>query len=316
MTMNLKASASKESSAQKRGKPLRPRPLARLRGWAPILILPCVVLIAFPSSRPRWAFMWTLAFAIYVGCKWLTWRRTSAPAAPFWKHAAYLLAWPGMDAAAFLDSSRKTKSSPCDRAEWISALTKLIIGILLFWGLARMVPSAYSGLTGWIGMVGMIMSLHFGLFHLLSCGWRALGVDARPLMNAPLKSASISEFWGVRWNTAFRDLTHRFLFRPLMPRLGARGAVIAGFLVSGLIHDLVISIPAGGGYGGPTLFFLVQGGAILLSRSVASKRMPLRKGGVGRSFTLLILLLPVGLLFHSPFVFEIILPFMKFIGAI
>ena len=26
---------------------------------------------------PRWAQMWTLALAIYIGCKWVTWQRTA-----------------------------------------------------------------------------------------------------------------------------------------------------------------------------------------------------------------------------------------------
>ena len=213
-----------------------------------------------------------------------------------------------------MNSSSNTKLCPCYPIEWFFALTKLAAGILLFWGVARLVQ--YPLLVGWIGMIGVVMILHFGLFHLLSCGWRTIGVDARPLMNWPLTSQSNSEFWGVRWNTAFRDLTHRFLFRPLIPRVGARGAVLVGFLFSGLIHDLVISVPARGGYGGPTVFFLVQGFAILLSRSAIARRIGLRNGLLGWSFTLLSLLLPVYLLFHPVFVHEVILPFMKVVGAI
>ena len=295
---------------------IRSLTLYRLHGWGPIVILPCVVLTSFPSAWPRWGLMWTLAFAIYTGCKWLTWRRTPVLAAPHWKHAGYLFAWPGMDAEAFWTSSSNTKLDPCCPVEWCFALTKLVGGILLLWGVARLVPHDYTDLAACIGMVGVVMILHFGIFHLLSCAWRTLGVNARPLMNWPLTSRSISEFWGVRWNTAFRDLTHRFLFRSLIPQFGTRGAVLVGFLASGLIHDIVISIPAGGGYGGPTLFFLVQGCAILVSRSEATRRLRLRTGIVGWSFTLLTLLLPVWLLFHSMFVHQVIVPFMEFVGAI
>src|SRR5205085_6806357 len=130
----------------------------------------------------------------------------------------------------------------------------------------------------WVGMVGLVMALHFGTFHLLSCAWRSAGVEARPLMNNPLASQGVSEFWGRRWNTAFRDLTHTFLFRPLTAWLGPAGALLAGFGFSGLVHDLVISVPARGGYGGPTLFFVVQGVALLAERSAAGRRLGLGRG--------------------------------------
>jgi D-alanyl-lipoteichoic acid acyltransferase DltB (MBOAT superfamily) len=214
-----------------------------------------------------------------------------------------------------LRSSSSMKLTPCHPVEWLFALAKLAVGILLLRGVARFVPHDYQMVAGWIGMIGIVMILHFGVFHLLSCGWRTIGVDAQPLMNWPLTSSSISEFWGIRWNTAFRDLTHRFLFRPLTPRIGARGAVLVGFFASGLIHDVVISIPAGGSYGGPTLFFTVQGCAILVSRSTPAKRIGPRKGFAGWLFTMLALL-PVFLLFQPVFLREVIMPFMRFIGAI
>src|SRR5229473_198789 len=44
------------------------------QGWAPVIALPPAVLILAPVSWPPWVVMWTLAIAIYSGCKWLTWR--------------------------------------------------------------------------------------------------------------------------------------------------------------------------------------------------------------------------------------------------
>ena len=79
--------------------------------------------------------------------------------------------------------------------------------------------------------------------------WQRIGVDAVPLMREPLRSVSLAEFWGHRWSSAFHFLTNDLLFRPLLRRCGLAGAALIVFLVSGLIHDLLISVPAHGGYG-------------------------------------------------------------------
>src|SRR5258707_7028283 len=42
--------------------------------WLPLSLLPLVV-IAIRTVLPAWVFMWAMAFAIFIGCKWLTWRR-------------------------------------------------------------------------------------------------------------------------------------------------------------------------------------------------------------------------------------------------
>ena len=58
--------------------------------------------------------------------------------------------------------------------------------------------------------------------------WQTFGVKAMPIMSAPLRSTSLGEFWGKRWNLGFRQLSYELIFRPLHRRLGTEGA---GFLV-------------------------------------------------------------------------------------
>lgn len=292
-----------------------PQQISAWRGWGPVIILPPLVLVFTPREWPRWVFMWLLAFVIFVGCKWLTWRRAPVSGARRWQHLGYLLAWPGLNAQAFLSLERLPEKDRPLSGEWASAVMKVVIGGALFWGVARWIPQDQIILSGWVGMVGLVLMLHFGVFHLLSCAWRSVGIDARPLMKRPLASVSVTEFWGRRWNTAFRDFTHRFLFRPLNSWLGPRRAVIAGFVFSGIIHDLVISIPAGGGYGWPTLFFAIQAMAIFLERSRAGQAMGLGRGWRGWLFAMLVLALPAYGLFHPPFVTNIIIPFMRALGA-
>jgi alginate O-acetyltransferase complex protein AlgI len=186
--------------------------------------------------------------------------------------------------------------------------------LFLLFGVARHTPEPL--LAGWIGMVGMVLLLHFGLFHLLSAGWRALRVDAPPIMNAPLRSTSVSEFWGQRWNAAFNDLALRLVFRPAVRRLGSAGATLLAFLVSGLIHELVISLPAGAGFGLPSGYFLLQGLGVLTERSALGQRLGLRTGVRGWIFTMIVVAGPVFWLFHPPFVNKVILPFMQASGAL
>jgi hypothetical protein len=294
--------------------PAAGRVAAAAVAWLPLAVLPAAALAGAPRAWPAWAVMWSLAVAIFAGCKWLTWRRTPVPAAPAWRHAGYLFAWPGLDAAAFLDSRAVP---PRPRAgEWLFATVKLALGLVLLCGIARWVLPEYPYLVGWVGMVGIILVLHFGSFHLLSCAWRRIGVDARPLMNGPLAATGVSDYWGKRWNTAFRDLTHRFLFRPVAARVGPRWAIAAVFGFSGVVHDLVISVPAGGGYGGPTLFFLVQGAGVFAERSPAGRRLGLGRGARGWLFTMLLLAVPLAALFHPPFVVGVVVPFLHALGAV
>jgi hypothetical protein len=286
------------------------------QGWLPLALLPPLAVLLAPAGWPRWAVMWTLAVAIFCGCKWLTWRRTPVDGAPLWRHAAYLLLWPGLDPATFLKPGAASAVGAPSPREWLFGAAKLGAGLVLLYGVVRLIPAEQPYLTGWVGMIGTVMVLHFGAFHLASCFWRTLGVQARPLMHSPLMSVSLGEFWGRRWNTAFRDLTHRFLFRPLTAHLGARGAVFAGFVFSGIVHDAVISVPAGGGYGGPSLFFLLQALGILAERSRPGRSLGLGTGRRGWAFTMLLLVVPAPLLFHPPFVEGIVVPFMRAIGAL
>lgn len=254
-----------------------------------------------------WQVMASLAIGLYALLKAVSWQIHGRPAAD-WRRAAYLFAWPGMDAAQF---TAPPAHVPRPRvAQWIFAAAKLALGLALLLLVAPRVSESRPLLAGWAGMIGCVLALHFGLFDLLSCLWRSLGRGATPLMDWPIAARSVTEFWGRRWNRAFRDLAHRLLFRPLEPALGARGALFFGFLASGLIHELVISVPAGAGYGGPTLYFLLQALGI-----AAERRLRLKRGPCGRAFAALVVVGPVGLLFHQPFVLRVFVPLLGALGV-
>jgi alginate O-acetyltransferase complex protein AlgI len=164
-------------------------------------------------------------------------------------------------------------------------------------------------------MLGVILFLHFGLFHLLALAWQKAGVDAKPVMRGPVLASSLAEFWSTRWNTAFNALVHDLAFRPLCRKFGVTRATLGVFLISGIVHDLVISLPARAGYGLPTAYFLFQGVAVLFERTVLGRRLGLGKGFRGWLFTMVCAGGPAFWLFHPPFVTNVILPMLQAIGA-
>ena len=258
---------------------------------------------------PRWAVMWGLAGVTFVAAKVVTlvWARREGAAVSVGRKVSFVCLWVGMDGRAFF-----TEGLGREKIDWVPGLVKLIVGAVLLWGVA---PVLEGMVAGWVGMTGMVLMLHFGLFHLLAVFWRARGVCVEPIMNRPLQAKSLAEFWGERWNRAFNELMFRFVFRAAVSWVGPAGAVLVVFLVSGLIHDLVISVPAGGGYGWPTVYFMIQGMGMLLQRTSGARRNGWNGGMKGRLVTAVVLIAPLPLLFHAPFIYEVILPFMEVIGA-
>lgn len=260
--------------------------------------------------------MWLLAGAIFFSCKWLSVLAAVRNVSQIPKERAFffLFLWPGMDAQAFLFG--KTSEDRPRLKDWGRACLKTALGGILFWMVPRLISTADPLLLGWVAMVGLIFLLHFGGFELLSLFWQGRGIQAEPLMEAPVFSRSLSEFWGKRWNRGFRQLGHRFVFQPLRPSLGTAMAGFAVFLVSGLIHDLVIAVPARGGYGLPTSYFIFQGLGVTLERSRWGKKVGLDRGIRGWLMMALWTAGPAYFLFPPPFVREIILPMMSALGAL
>ena len=283
-------------------------------GWLPLCMFPAAA-IACRNLLPPWGFMWLLSFAIFASLKWLTWWRARQRIAHSgWRSVAYLLAWPGMDADAFLEARERV---PMPRpAAWLWAILETALGAILLWVVARTLPQGTPLLRGWIGMLGLILLLHFGTFQIVSLLWQSMGVKAEPIMSAPLRSVSLGEFWGKRWNLGFRQLAHELIFRPLHRSIGAVTAGFVVFVASGLIHDLAISLPARGGYGLPTFYFVLQGIGMTIERSRFGQCLGFGRGMRGWCFMVVFLAAPVFLLFHPWFVVRVIVPFMQAVHAL
>jgi hypothetical protein len=91
-------------------------------GWLPLLVLPTAAIACGQMLSP-WAFMWALSFALYFSLKWLTWWQARFLIVhPAWRSVAYLLAWPGMDADAFLNATQNVPSPSPSQWLWVHCL--------------------------------------------------------------------------------------------------------------------------------------------------------------------------------------------------
>ncbi|HEV3339925.1 MAG TPA: MBOAT family protein, partial [Pirellulales bacterium] len=223
--------------------------------WGPLVGVTTLSTLA-TVRLPDWVRMWLTTIGLYGGFKWLTWHqavRDGFPSRPpIRRSLAYLFLWPGMNARRFL-SAAKPERRPA-RTDWLHASMNVAAGATIV-GMLTFVPWR-PWVVGWAGLVGIGLVLHFGALQLLSLAWQRAGIDAQPIMQRPATTRSLADFWGRRWNTAFRDLAYNLVYRPLARSWGTRPAMAAVFLFSGVLHDLAISVPARAGYGLPTLYFL------------------------------------------------------------
>lgn len=195
---------------------------------------------------------------------------------------AEVLQWffltPTLDADRFFGTLSAITPRP-ETGQWAFATFKTVVGAILFFIVAGQLVHSHHVVAGWVAMVGIVMMLHFGFLELVVLWWQSRGRDIRPLMQQPLQASSLREFWGQRWNTAFRDFAHQQIFRPLCRHSNARVATLASFLFSGAVHELAISVPASSGYGMPFAYLVIQWMGITVERNASQRGWPLRSAG-------------------------------------
>lgn len=286
---------------------------SRVAAWIPLIAIPGMAAVAL-SRSPSWIAFWGLTLAVFLAMKWATLTRSPLiNEGPSGRAFAYLFLWPGMSVATFTEP-RSTATHP-KPWEWTFGIVKVLFGLGLIYRVAPAFVGPSPMLAGWVGMTGIAFVVLFGMFDLMSLAWRQAGFKASPLMKCPICSTSVAEYWGRRWNLAFRDFAHAFLFRPLRPKLGSAGAMLAVFAFSGALHDFVISMSTRSGWGKPALFFLIQGVAVLFEQSRIGKTLNLGRGLPGRLFCGTAILGPSLLLFTRPFMQRVVLPTLAAVGA-
>lgn len=265
--------------------------------WAMISLLIITFAIGFLIKLDGWIWMWLLAGANWFGFKWMCFNKTGG-----WsKVELFYFIWPGMDTAGFRYNNRPpTKKIGLNKpAIFITTGVTLII-------LLTQIDHPYA--RGWLGFMAMLCLLHFGVFEVLAAILNRFGFSVEPIMRNPWLANGLGDFWGNRWNRAFSDWTRDFLFYPLTRRLGINFGTLAGFLASGMAHEIAISVPARAGYGLPTVYFLIQGFGLLIA-----KRFNFRKKRIDRVWMWLVILIPAPLLFHPPFFTNVFNPMIELI---
>ncbi len=279
-------------------------------GYLPLFIGAGLV-ASIRSKFSPWVFMWVISYTLFVGFKFLTlWlQREKLQGVPSWRILAYVFAWVGMDPRPFLvGQGRSTPRVP--HSGLASSLCSLIVGALILVFAASNPAHLQDQLRAGLGLIGLACVLHFGLFKLVAWFWSNMGIAVAPVMNAPLQATSVNDFWSRRWNLAFRDLARVTVYRPVSRLAGGAVAMLLVFLVSGFLHEVALSLPARGGYGLPTLYFLLQGCAALTERYVRSQRPSMSRFAY-RLSALATVVLPIPLLFHSAFLRTVIIPFLN-----
>ena len=200
--------------------------------------------------------------------------------------------FPGMRPATF--ASRRNVNRV--HRPLIRGTLNLLAGAALFLAARAVAPRSLLGAIA-IALPAISLMLHFGVLTLATAFWRWNGFPAEDLFRQPWRSASLAEFWSRRWNVGFSDMVAVAVQRPVGSRWGRRAAILGSFLLSGLLHEIAISVPAGGGYGLPMLYFAAHGALV-----AANVR--------GRAAMWIALLAPLPILFHPPFVRAIIVPLL------
>lgn len=190
---------------------------------------------------------------------------------------------------------RKRLSTPgVWRRELLVGLGQLALAVLVYLVVVPPIRSLPWWLQSYLAIVPFWLLLE-GLSGLLRLCWLPTGQLVPAINREPWRSANLAEFWGRRWNRLIGDWLQQVIFTPL--RRKPRRAMFVTFLVSGLLHELLVSLPLTLVYdenvwGWLTGYFLLQHLAM-----VGEKRLALSPAG-RRLLLWLVVLVPAPLVLN------------------
>jgi alginate O-acetyltransferase complex protein AlgI len=287
-----------------------------------------------PVSTRRYVLAWTLMVGSLVGV-WCAGALLSTSAFTItqlvalllgWKIASLLClpagAWPrltplrllaycvwyGMQPQQFLRGQKTAPGAPVPTVAGF--LINVATGAALLWGVPLVLPTATPlTLRFWIGLVGLTFLFLIARLDFYALIFRAMGFAVEKVWDCPVAATTLGKFWGQRWNRIVSGMAREIIFMPLARRTGARFALFAVFLYSGLYHEIG-SFIAQSGYGGPMLYFLLQYLGISIENIRPIRRRLQAHPWLGRAWTLAVVTLPLGLFLHQALVDNYVMPML------
>ena len=246
--------------------------------WRPYLrwLVPLSTLL-LPLQTPleRLAAMSLFLLFAFKGCLLLGRPRDYVSSLDWRGLLLYFSIWPGVDPAPFERRHSLEFPLPWFVQGWVTMIVSAV-------GLGALAVSGH--LNGWWMLVGLLGFVHLGYSDVLTALMRLAGFPVERLFDNPLAAEGLRDFWSRRWNRPFSDLNRQLL---------GRRHRLAGFVVSGLLHEAALSFPNLTGWGGPFSYFLLQYVGMQLEGELNGWRR--------RVWTWGWVLLPLPALFQAPF---------------
>jgi hypothetical protein len=216
--------------------------------------------------------------------------------------------WIGMQPGQFLVGQKTAARAPIPTVSaWaLDAMT----GAVLLWLVPRILPVGTPwAVRFWIALVGFCFLFLIARLDFWALIFRAMGFAVEKLWDCPIAAKTLGDFWGRRWNRIVPGFLREVIFLPVARRAGAKVALAAVFLYSGLYHECV-SFMTRSGYGGPMLYFLLQCLGVAIENTRPARRVLRGRVWLARAWTLAVVFLPLGLFLRPDLVNEYLVPML------
>jgi alginate O-acetyltransferase complex protein AlgI len=231
--------------------------LRRTYGWLLLIMLLINVHLALMGydSFTRMVGICCVLLGGMKGLVYAEWAKTEKLTLP--RYAIFSFFWFGMDPGTFRFKNPKLR--------WKSdiAIGSLltVIGLAGSWLIANL---EWKNII--IMFIPLSLGFHFGVLRILKGTLRYFGFPVRTLFPNLLETNGIADFWSRRWNIGYSQMMQRIVGRPIESIAGKSAGVMAVFFISGLLHEVAITLPVMSGFGLPTLYFTLHGFLTLLEK--------------------------------------------------